>query len=295
LVISFPIFNHCPALTFLAHAKINFGLFILERRPDGYHNIETVFHRINLCDEIELHRSPELRVVSTDPNVPSNERNICYRAARILRQQLGVKEGVTITLRKNIPVGAGLGGGSADAGALLRQLPEFWGNSIDEAALQQIALQLGSDVPYFLNPGSALARGRGELLDYFTLDIPFTILLCYPHIQVSTAWAYANVTPEISTPQVDLKGLLLHGLTEPVRLVNELRNDFEPLVFTHWPEIMRVKETLLHYGAHYASMSGSGSAVFGLFPKTDEANKASNVLRAKGYLTFHTDPHFLPG
>jgi 4-diphosphocytidyl-2-C-methyl-D-erythritol kinase len=293
-VFSFFIFHHHLSLTFSAHAKINFGLFILERRPDGYHNIETVFHRIDLSDEIELLRSPEIRVVTTDPDVPSNERNICYKAAQILRHQLGVKEGVTITLRKNIPVGAGLGGGSADAGALLRELPGFWGRSIEEPALQQIALQLGSDVPYFLNPGSALARGRGELLDYFTLDIPYTIQVCYPHIHVSTAWAYANVKPDANAPQLDLRGLLLHGLKTPARLVRELRNDFEPVVFRHWPEILGVKEAMLRCGAQYASMSGSGSAVFGLFSKMDDARDADGVLSAKGYVTFHTNAHFLP-
>lgn len=281
-------------LKLLAHAKINLGLLVLEGRPDGYHDIETVFHRIDLSDEIELSPSSEINVIASDPAVPSYERNICYKAATLLRDRLGVHEGVTITIRKTIPVGAGLGGGSADAGAVLCELPRFWNRSIEDNALRRIALDLGSDVPYFLKSGSALARGRGEILEYFPLDIPFSILVCYPHIHISTAWAYRNIVPATRASHVALRTLLVDGLDKPVELGHRLHNDFEPLVFTAWPEIGEVKQEMVRGGAVYASLSGSGSAVYGFFSEKHLAENAGVGLQARKYFTSLTDPHFTP-
>ena len=142
-----------------AHAKINLGLRILGRRDDGYHDIETVFHRIALHDEIELETAPALTVESSDPAAPGGEETICHRAAGLLRERLGIERGASIRIRKNIPVGAGLGGGSADAALVLRELPRVWGLSATDETLRDLALQLGSDVPYFLGTGSALRTG----------------------------------------------------------------------------------------------------------------------------------------
>lgn len=277
-----------------AYAKINLGLLILERRPDGYHNIETVFHRIDLFDEIEFSPSAEIQVVSSSDDAPSDERNICFTAAAMLRDKLRVNEGVRISIQKNIPVGAGLGGGSSDAATVLRHLPRFWHRVVDEQTLNAFALQLGSDVPFFLGSASAFGTSRGEKLEWFELDIPYFILLCNPNIHISTAWAYRNVRPDNSVRQDTLKKHLLDGMKNPLQLASGLRNDFELIVFAEYPEVLRVKEAMLGAGALYASMSGSGSSVFGFFQKGDTAGEVAQLFKAKGYRTFLTRPHFSP-
>ena len=214
------------------------------------------------------------------------------RCSKGCLEDLKIEEGVEISIRKSIPVGAGLGGGSSDAGVVLQELPNFWDMRVDDSTLRKIALKLGSDVPYFLGTGSALAKGRGEVLEYFKLDIPFSILLCTPNIHVSTAWAYQNVRPSKASRPIDLKGVLLEGLKKPLHLVNGLRNDFEPVVFRDYPEIMRVKEAMMRGGAEFALMSGSGSSVFGLFSRLDYAKEVEHNLGSQGYRTFITKPHF---
>ena len=285
---------HFPAglSVFKAHAKINLGLYILGKRPDGFHTIATVFHRIDLFDELTFDPSDRIVVTSSTPEAPDGEANICFKAAALLQQRIGTEMGVRISIRKKIPVGAGLGGGSADAAAVLLALPQFWRRAIDAGSLRAIALELGSDVPYFLAPGTALAGGRGEELAYFALHVPYAILVCSPGIHISTAWAYQQLRPGRTGPLPDLKNLVMSGMKNPLALVNGLRNDFEPVVFAAHPEVMRVKEAMLRGGAEYASMSGSGSAVYGLFRKTDHTRKVVHYLQGNGYNTFLTGPLF---
>lgn len=275
-----------------AHAKINLGLLVRDKRPDGYHNIETVFHRIDLSDELVLEPADEIAVVSDTQDVPSDASNLCFKAAALLQHSLGVQAGVRITLRKNIPVGAGLGGGSADAARVLQSLPRLWQCSANELTLRSLALELGSDVPYFLGRGSALGKGRGEILNYFDLDVPYAILLCNPNIPISTAWAYQQVQPVAGTPTPDLRDLIIAGMRDPGRLVNELRNDFEPAVFRTYPDVRHLKEAMVRGGAEFASLSGSGSSVYGFFSRPDDAREVSDLFAAKGYRTSLTPPHF---
>jgi 4-diphosphocytidyl-2-C-methyl-D-erythritol kinase len=277
--------------SFRAYAKINLGLFVIDKRRDGFHNIKTVFHRVNPFDEISFDASPQIGVVSASSVVPSDERNICYQAASLLAKHLNVTKGVMISIQKNIPVGAGLGGGSSDAATVLLHLPGFWARTVSNTQLQSLALQLGSDVPYFLNQGSALAKGRGEVLEYFTLDVPFTILLCNPGIHISTAWAYQHVTPR--QQDIDLKNLMVRGMRD-TPLLAALANDFEEPVFQEYPMIREVKESMLQAGAIFSSMSGSGSTVYGLFSDAQKADKAAGILDSRGWKTYLTDPHFSP-
>jgi len=276
-----------------AFAKINLGLLITGKRPDGFHDIETIFHRIDLFDVITLSPADQLSVSCSTDEAPSGESNICYKAALLLTRHLNTNKGVSIAIEKRVPVGAGLGGGSADAAVVLRELPRMWGYDIGRSTLASLALQLGSDVPFFLGDLSAVARGRGEILEFFPLQVPYTILVCYPNIHVSTAWAYQHVTP--TSADVDLKQLVLDGLKNPLRLVNGLRNDFEPAVFRRHPDIMRVKETMMRGGADFALLSGSGSSVFAFFSRPDFARDVEEHLRSHGYRTFLTRPMFAPG
>ncbi len=277
-----------------AYAKINLGLLVVEKLPDGYHNIKTIFHRIDLFDVIRFEASSTIQVSSSTPEAPSDESNICHKAAQLLQEHLGIDSGVRISIEKNIPVGAGLGGGSSDAATVLRELPKFWGRSVDERTLRSLALQLGADVPYFLVAGSALAKGRGNILEYFHLEIPFTILVCYPNIPISTAWAYQQVRPNTLSKSVSLRDSLLDGIKTPKKLADSLRNDFELPVFKEHPEILRVKEAMMKRGAEFASMSGSGSAVYGFFFRDDVANTLAKEFQAQGYKTSLTRPGFSP-
>ena len=279
-------------IMFRAYAKINIGLYVVERRPDGYHNIETVFHRIDLWDELAFAPSPTIEVRPTSPDVPGDTSNICHKAARLLQDHLGVSAGVRISLRKQIPVGAGLGGGSADGAVVLRELPAFWGKVVDETTLRRLALELGSDVPFFLGHDSAVAGGRGEVLDYFSLDVPSVILLCYPNIHIATGWAYGHITPGTAGKPAHLRQAVLQGIHEPSRLAKLLRNDFEPVVFSAYPAVAALKETMIRGGAVFSLMSGSGSSVYGFFPEIADAERVAASLFAGGFRTFITLPHF---
>jgi 4-diphosphocytidyl-2-C-methyl-D-erythritol kinase len=274
-----------------AYAKINLGLYVLDRRDDGFHNIRTIFHRIDLHDDIRLEAAAALEVVSSSPDAPGDDSNLCFKAARALQELTGTRNGVRIHLDKRIPVGAGLGGGSSDAATVLRVLPAFWHTAVAPEVIRTLAARLGSDVPYFLGISSAVAGGRGEVLDYFTLDIPHTILLCHPGIHVSTARAYGEIHHR-GTPPADLRGIVERGVRNPVLLREELRNDFEETVFTRFPVIRRVRDAMTAGGAVYASMSGSGSAVYGMFSDPRRAAASAVELQAEGFGTWLTPPHF---
>ena len=281
--------------TVRAYAKINLGLRIHGKRADGYHEIETVLHRIDLYDELHFESSTSLEMCSSDPAVPDGKDNLCLRATSLLRKHLNISAGARISLTKRIPIGAGLGGGRADAGTVLRELPKFWNVSPDRDRLSVLALELGSDVPYFLRNGTAIARGRGELLEYFPLSLPYTVLLCYPRIQVSTAWAYSQVKPIPKEHASNLKDLLIDGLRNPAELSRNLKNDFESIVFDTFPQLRNIKDVMLHEGAIYASLSGSGSSVFGLFSDLSGVRTVSRLLQSRNYEVFLSPPHFSPG
>lgn len=278
--------------SFRAYAKINLGLLVLEKRPDGYHNIETVFHRVFLHDEITLAPSRAITVQSSSSETPSDERNICFKAAKLIQAHLGITTGADISIKKNIPVGAGLGGGSSDAASVLLHLPAFWGKTIAEESLLSFALQIGSDVPYFLKNGSALAKSRGEELEYFGLDVPYSILLCNPGVHISTAWAYQYVRPKKRS--IDLKSLVLAGMRDSQRL-SEITNDFESGVVSEYPIVGEVKRIMVENGAVFSLMSGSGSTVYGLYGDAALAQRTSHALAVKGFQTHFTQPHFTPG
>jgi 4-diphosphocytidyl-2-C-methyl-D-erythritol kinase len=277
-----------------AYAKINIGLHVLGKRPDGYHNIETLFRLINLYDELQFLMADEGTAFSSDhPLLPNDNTNLCLRAAHLLRDVTGIHSGVEITLKKRIPLGAGLGGGSSDAAAVLKGLTKLWALDISTTELQTISASLGSDVPFFFSSQTAYATGRGECLEPCSTRIPYWILTVTPNIHVSTAWAYAHIRPRSADDRPDLRELLLASADNPVVLRQRLRNDFEESVFTEFPEIGAVKETLLNQGADVALMSGSGSSVFGLFSSEKTAHKMKSDLSARYFVSI-TEPGFTP-
>jgi len=277
-----------------AYAKINLGLYVLGKRPDGYHSIETVFRLVDLYDEIEIVQIDQGTQFATNAvELQDDHSNLCVRAANLLRDLTGIHVGVEINLTKRIPIGAGLGGGSSDAAAVLKGLTKLWALDISREELQTVSASLGSDVPFFFTSQTASATGRGEVLESFDLKIPYTILLVTPNIHVSTSWAYSHLRLRMSTKRPDLRHVLEENLNDPERLREYLVNDFEETVFEQYPEISSIKQRLLSEGASFALMSGSGSSVFGLFTDSSRAKNLAKQL-AGTYAVSVTDPEFNP-
>ena len=246
---------------------------ILSKREDGFHNIETIFHRINLFDEIEIietDKNIEVEIISG--NLINDKNNLCFKAAEYLNNFCGTQKGVLIKLKKNIPIGAGLGGGSSDAATVLLALNNLWNLNLSIDELNKIAIKIGSDVPYFLNYNSAFATGRGEVLNYFKIDLPFWILLVNPGINISTAEAYQSLS--------NLKNRKIKSLPKfSIDNLNEiLSNDFEDVILNNFSEINKIKSDLINFGAKFALMSGSGSSVFGLFENENQVQNAKIIL-----------------
>ena len=274
-----------------AYAKINLGLHIVGTRPDGFHNIETIFHRVGLHDEITLHAHNTIVLQSSHPDLPLDEKNLCWQAVELLRAETGISAGAAITITKHIPLGAGLGGGSSNAAAVLINLPALWNIQVNNDVLRKIALQLGSDVPFFLGRMSAFAEGRGEILSYFPLRIPFWIVVVTPPIHVSTAWAYRALSDSRNGEFPDRPRFQYNSETAVVNNITSFRNDFEEVVLNRYPEIGKAKKLLDAQGAVFSLLSGSGASVFGLFDSREKAERLTNEAGSR-YFTHITEPNF---
>jgi 4-diphosphocytidyl-2-C-methyl-D-erythritol kinase len=257
----------------IAPAKLNLGLHVLRKRPDGYHDLETVFLRIAWCDVLTARPAEQITLTCSDATLTTDETNLVMKAARRLAEACGVEHGAALHLDKRLPHGAGLGGGSSDAAATLRLLADLWRLDVSGATLQQLALALGSDVPFFLGAATAHATGRGEVLTPWPgYRMPYSLVVVVPPVQVSTAAAFARIRPD-DAQRPDLRALVRSN--DLARWRAELVNDFERPIFEAYPAIRTAKEVLLEAGAGYASMSGSGSAVFGVFEKDGQAARAA--------------------
>ena len=276
-----------------AFAKINIGLLITGKRPDGYHTLETVFAPINWYDELTFASADELGMTCSNLDLPSDDSNLCLKAARALREYAGIDKGVSIRLTKNIPFGAGLGGGSSDAATTLRTLNMLWDIHASPDDLHALAVKLGADVPFFLeSSGLAFASGIGELLQDLACSLPFHIVTVFPGEHISTVWAYRNFYPRFERVSPDLRSMVKQlAEKRDLTVLPAFENDFEPVVFDHYPSVREVKEGLLEQGALFASLSGSGSAVFGLFDGKREAEKAMQRF-SKHYPANLTPPSF---
>ena len=246
------------------NAKINIGLQIVRKRPDGYHDLQTVFYPTDFYHDIMSLTpcSSEFEFeLESDEDLGDSDNNLCVKAFRLLQKDFGIS-GVHIYLDKGIPTGAGLGGGSADAAFTLKGLADIFQLPVSEQAMIDYALQLGSDVPFFLYNRPMYATGRGEVMTPIELDLSsYQLKIVKPDIHVSTKEAYAGITPKESDV------FLPTVLQQDVRTWDGLVvNDFEESVFDKHPELREIKESFYRDGALYAAMSGSGSAIFGLFP-----------------------------
>ncbi len=243
------------------NAKINLGLHITSKRKDGYHDIETCMVPIPLFDALEMIVDKKPAWNSSGLDIPGDPKdNLILKAEKLLRKDFPGLPNLNIHLHKNIPMGAGLGGGSADGAFALKLMNNLFDLHLDDFFLEEYAAQLGSDCPFFIENTPKIARGRGEILEPIDLTLKGThLVLINPRIHVGTKEAYAGVTP--APPRVKLEEVL----ADRSRWKAELVNDFEPSIFKNHPEIAELKEKMYDAGAFYAAMSGSGSSVFGLF------------------------------
>ena len=248
------------------NAKINLGLNVVERRADGYHNLETVFYPIGLCDVLNVELSEgcsDYSFSSSGIHIDGDpETNLIVKAFRLLQNEYGLPP-IDITLIKQIPFGAGLGGGSADAAFMLKILNDMFTLKISPKRLEKLAATLGADCPVFIKNKPVYATGIGNVFTPLKLSLKgYFLVLVKPDIHVSTPEAYSLVIPE--APQISL----FDSIQKPVEeWRNLIKNDFEKSVFVKYPQIASIKEELYNAGAIYASMSGSGSSVFGIFEK----------------------------
>jgi 4-diphosphocytidyl-2-C-methyl-D-erythritol kinase len=245
------------------NCKINLGLRILERLPDGYHRLETIFYPLGLSDILEINPSNSAITHLTITGIEVQGQptdNLCYQAWEMLNKEYGIPA-VEMHLHKIIPTGAGLGGGSSDAAFTLAMLNDLFEIGITNEKMYSLALRLGMDCPYFLLNTPALGTSKGEILTPASIDLKgIHIVVVKPEIHISTAEAYSGVIPRLRNKSLSVL------MQQPVgNWKHSLVNDFEESVFRKYPEIARIKDKLYENGALYASMSGSGSAVYGLF------------------------------
>ena len=268
-------------ITIEARAKINLALSVLYKRDDGFHEIESVMQEIDFADRLSLSPHTELRFSSNSEHLNTAPENLCLRAAAMLQENYGIP-GLDIKLEKNIPMGAGLGGGSSDAAAVLTAGLRLYGMVYRHDDLSSMAAALGSDVPFFLQGGTCLATGRGEILHEVSLDKNYLVLLVLPQVSVSTAWAYKNLKMGLTKERCDNKfiGFKFQDL-KAIGFRSEFKNDFEKVVFAAYPQLAEIKESLYRCGADFAAMSGSGSSIYGIFTRAETAGKAQEELQKK--------------
>jgi 4-diphosphocytidyl-2-C-methyl-D-erythritol kinase len=243
------------------NAKINIGLHVVSKRPDGYHNLETIFYPVQLSDALEMAEAKETRIsFSGLPVDGPSEQNLVLKAYHLFKNEFDLPP-VQFHLHKKIPAGAGLGGGSSDAAFTLKMLNDFFQLRLNSEQLKNYAAKLGADCPFFIENKPAFATGIGDQLSPVKIDLSdYRIVILKPDVSVSTADAYKNIIP--AQPEINLQNLAELPVAE---WENVVVNDFEKSVFPLFPEIEKWKKKLYELGAEFASMSGSGSAVFGLF------------------------------
>jgi len=274
------------SLSLKAPAKINLFLKILRRRPDGYHEIESLMQKISLFDTLHFSREGESIVLSCpDTTLPEDEGNLVYRAARAFFSVTGMKAGVNIVLEKKIPVAAGLGGGSSDAAATVLGLNQLFNSGLDQGCLSDIARPLGADVEFFVQDCSAaLASGIGDHIQQVDSPTEYTVVLVNPGFGVSTKWAYENFPlTSNSNPYILARDRNMNRIIQGSfpGVCETLGNDLEAVTMKRYAEIADIKKELKKAGAAVSLMSGSGPTVFGLFLAEDDAQRCYRQLSKK--------------
>ena len=270
-----------------ALAKINLGLDVLRRREDGYHEVKMIMQTISLHDDLEIRRikTPEIQVKTNLYYLPTNENNLVYKAAKLLMDEFGIKEGVAIQLKKRIPVAAGMAGGSTDGAAVLWGMNQMYGLGLSRQELMERGVKLGADVPYCVQRGTALAEGIGERLSVLPSMPKCTILIAKPGISVSTKFVYENLHANDLKPEQhpDVDSMIEAMKEKNLDLLCErMGNILETVTIPAYPVIQEIKEHMMACGAAGAMMSGSGPTVFGIFHSPVQAKAAMKDLKVNG-------------
>ena len=281
-----------------ANAKVNLFLDVVSKRKDGFHDIKTVMHSVSLCDEITVRASnakeTTIRLSSSGSKyLPTDDKNLAYRAAELFLSEAGIIAAIEIKLEKRIPIAAGLAGGSSDAAAVLRAMNRLFDRIFSEKALYKLAERLGSDVPYCLYGKTALCEGRGEILTKLpdTLKLNFVIVASNEYMSTPKAYQaldekYSDFDGTVATGGDDKYESLMKFVYEGDKLTGELFNVFESVVLSKCSRADNAKQRLISLGADTAMMSGSGPSVFGIFESKSMAEVAYNALKNEGYIAF---------
>ena len=268
-----------------ARAKINLGLDVVRRREDGYHEVKMVMQMLRLYDQIDIEKTQEsgILVRSNLSFLPTDERNIAYKAAKVMIDQFGLEQGVIIRIEKHIPVAAGMAGGSTDCAAVLYGMNKLFGLRLNQKKLRELGVKLGADVPYCLMRQTALSEGIGEILTPISPLQDCPILIAKPSVSVSTRHVYEHLKLDEQTMHPDIDGIVtaladgdLYGVTD--RMANVL----ETVTVPEHPVIDEIKKQMMASGAVNALMSGSGPTVFGIFDDEEKAKKACEDMKASG-------------
>ncbi|MEA1940544.1 MAG: 4-(cytidine 5'-diphospho)-2-C-methyl-D-erythritol kinase, partial [Candidatus Caldatribacteriota bacterium] len=260
-----------------SYSKINLILQVLDKREDGYHNIESIMQSVNLADEVIIRERKEgIRIDCDHHNVPTNLESLAYRTAKDILDKCGTKKGINIKINKNIPLGSGMAGGSTNSAAILAGINKIYNFGLDDEGLRKMGSKLGMDIPFFIQNGTALAYHKGEKVTHFSsIEPPLWLVIINPEFEISTKWAYQNLDLKKDeynrNNTTDMISSLKTG--RPEDIAKYLYNSFEKSIIKNYPEIGKIKERLIREGALGALMSGSGPTVFGIAKNQKEAFK----------------------
>ena len=268
-----------------ALAKINLGLDVVRRREDGYHEVRMIMQTIHLFDRLEISKntSGQITMETNLTFLPTNENNLVYKAAKLLTDEFGIKDGVHVWLHKHIPVAAGMAGGSTDAAAVLYGMNRIFDLGLSKEELMERGVKIGADVPYCVMRGTALAEGIGEKLTKLPPMVKCPVLIAKPQINVSTKFVYENLKLDADTEHPDIDRLVADIREKNLtKIAADMGNVLETVTIPAYPVIADIKENMLQNGAVNAMMSGSGPTVFGLFEKEADAVQAYEAMKRSG-------------
>lgn len=271
-----------------AYGKVNIGLDVTGRREDGYHFVKMILQSVDIFDEVAVRKQENgISVQTNKPFLPTDERNLAYKAAKILIDEYGIKEGVHIDIGKNIPVAAGMAGGSTDAAAVLKLMDKIFELNMDQNEMDRIAVRLGADVPFCLRKGTYLAEGIGEKLTKLP-DMPSCYLaIINPHFGISTKWSYEQLDKMTEIKHPDIDGIInAMGAHDLEKVSAEMGNVLEKAALEKYPQIQEIKDKLLSAGAMGSLMSGSGPTIFGIFADEEKCNRGLDLFKGEEYGRF---------
>ncbi len=267
-----------------AYGKINLGLDVIRKRPDGYHDLDMVMQMVDVYDDVTLTRVEGTEiVVRTDTAVLSNGKdNLAYMAAKMLMDEFGIVRGLEITIKKRIPIAGGMAGGSSDCAATLKGVNQMFDLGLSKEELMERGVRLGADVPYCILGGTAIARGIGEILTPLPTPPKCHVIIAKPPVSVSTAFVYGNIKPDEIEKRPDIEAMVSAIKTQDLyKLAESLYNVMEDITVPKYPIIQEIKTVMLDNGALNSIMSGSGPTVFGLYDDIEKAEQTVELLKAK--------------